>query len=65
MGDPVTSYDKAPKKPGDQRDEKSKGQYGGLDRGLGYGGGRPVEDAAFPARDLDLDDEEEERSDKR
>lgn len=41
-----------------------KGQYGGLKRGLGYGGGRDIKDAERPAKDIDFDDDVAERGER-
>jgi hypothetical protein len=51
---PMNDKDKDKDKPADKRDaeapdEKSKGQYGGMD-GLGPGGGEGFEDVKRPAR---------------
>jgi hypothetical protein len=40
------------------RDLGDKGQYGGLERGLGYGGGRDIKDADRPAKDIDFGEDE-------
>ena len=61
MGDPITSDGKTPRK--DDKD-RSEGQYGGLDKGLGYGGGRDPKDAERPAEDIDLDAEDPSSSER-
>jgi hypothetical protein len=42
--------DKKHQRPADEapEDEPSKGQYGGLEGGLGYGGGRDIKDVLDP-----------------
>lgn len=47
-----------------KQDLGDKGQYGGLKRGLGYGGGRDIKDADRPAKDVDVDDDAAERGDR-
>ena len=50
----MTDRDKRGERPADEaQEEPSKGQYGGLKRGLGYGGGRDIKDVLEPDEDAE------------
>jgi hypothetical protein len=43
----------------DTDDDAPIGQYGGVGKGIGYGGGRDPKDAERPAEDLDIEEVKE------